>query len=130
MRHPKCSCPVSVYLAVFAKKLAEFALTRKVCDVIGWEYEVFTGLSPELAHNLRWLAGYRHDRNAPSVEIAESIQRCFSVPVPLEVGLGEASGRTGRSVELTTANVLHLIWRRKLSADLTRPLSMSSEVWA
>jgi hypothetical protein len=105
-------------------------LTRKVCDQIGWEYEVFTGLPPELAHNLRWLAGYRHDRNAPSPEVAESIKRCFAEPVALDVGLGKASAHTSRSVELTTANVLHLIWRNRLSADLTRPLSMSSKVWA
>lgn len=114
-----------------AEKYAEqSALTRKVCDEIGWEYEVFTGLSPELAQNLRWLAGYRHDRNAPPVEIADSITHCFAEPVALEVGLGEASGRTGRSVKHITANVLNLIWRRQLSADLSRPLSMSSEVWA
>ena len=113
-----------------AEKHAEqSALTRKVCDEIGWEYEVFTGSPPELAQNLRWLAGYRHDRNVPSEELAESIAHCFAAPVPLQVGLDEASSRTGRSIEVTTANVLHLIWRRKLSADLTRPLSMSSEVW-
>lgn len=112
------------------KYAEQSTLTRKICDEIGWEYEVFTGLSPELAQNLRWLAGYRHDRNAPPAEIAESITRCFAEPVALEVGLGEASRRTGRSVEHTTANVLNLIWRRHLSADLSRPLSMSSEVWA
>lgn len=112
------------------KYAGQSALTRKFCDEIGWEYEVFTGLSPELAQNLRWLAGYRHDRNAPPAEIAESITHCFAEPVALEVGLGEASGRTGRSVEHTTANVLNLLWRRQLSADLSRPLSMSSEVWA
>jgi len=48
-----------------AEKHAEQStLTRKVCDEIGWEYEVFTGLPRELAHNLRWLAGCRQDRNA------------------------------------------------------------------
>lgn len=114
-----------------AEKHAEqSALTRKVCDEIGWDYEVFTGLPPELAHNLRWLAGFRHDRSAPPTEVAESIEHCFAAPVPLRLGLDEASSRTGQSIELTTAHVLHLIWRRKLTADMTRPLSMSSEVWA
>lgn len=112
------------------KHANQSALTREICDEIGWDYEVFTGLPAELAHNLRWLAGYRHDRNAPSAEIAESIEHCFAAPVPLRVGLDEASSRTGRSVELTTANVFHLLWRSKLSADLRIPLSMSSEVWA
>ncbi|WP_267890608.1 TnsA-like heteromeric transposase endonuclease subunit [Mycobacteroides abscessus] len=104
-------------------------MTRKVCDEIGWEYEVFTGLAPELAHNLRWLAGYRHDRNAPSHEVAASIRPCFAAPTPLAVGLGEASARICRSIEVTTAHVLHLLWRGQLSTDLTTPLSMSSEVW-
>lgn len=113
-----------------AEKHAEqSALTRKVCDEIGWDYEVFTGLPPELAHNLRWLAGYRHDRSAPTAEVAESIEHCFAAPVPLRLGLDAASSCTGQNIGLTTAHVLHLIWRRKLSADLTRPLSRSSEVW-
>lgn len=112
------------------KRAEQSTLTAKLCDEIGWEYEVFTGLPPELAHNLRWLAGYRHDRSAPPPEIAEAIEQCFAAPVALRLGLDEASSRTGRSIELTTANVLHLMWRRKLSTDLTRPMSMSSEVWA
>ncbi|BAP97319.1 TnsA-like heteromeric transposase endonuclease subunit [Mycobacteroides abscessus] len=122
---------VDVRSAKGAEKHAEqSALTRRVCDEIGWDYEVFTGLHPELAHNLRWLAGYRHDRSAPPTEVAESIEHCFAAPLPLQLGLDEASSRTGQSIELTTAHVLHLIWRRTLSTDMTRPLSMSSEVWA
>ena len=44
------------------KSSIQFTLTRKMCNETGWEYEVFTGLIPEHSHNLRWLAGYRHDR--------------------------------------------------------------------
>ena len=64
----------------------QFALTRKACDEIGWQYDVFTGLASEHAHNLRWLAGYRHDRNAPTTSTAELIRDCFERPLPLQRG--------------------------------------------
>ncbi|MCI4675800.1 TnsA-like heteromeric transposase endonuclease subunit [Candidatus Mycolicibacterium alkanivorans] len=112
------------------KNAEQFALTRKACDEIGWQYDVFTGLPSEHAHNLRWLAGYRHDRNAPTMGTAELIRDCFERPLPLQDGLRRISGATGLSTEVLTANVLHLLWRQILSTDLSRPLSMSSEVWA
>lgn len=112
------------------KNAEQFALTRKACDEIGWQYEVFTGLASEHSHNLRWLAGFRHDRNAPSKETAELIRHNFELPLPLQDGVRRLSAATGVSSEVLTANVLHLIWRQMLSTDLSLPLSMSSEVWA
>lgn len=112
------------------KNAEQFALTRKACDEIGWHYEVFTGLALEHAHNLRWLAGYRHDRHAPSMVTAELIQHCFENPLSLQDGLRRISTATSLSADVLTANVLHLIWRQILSTDLSRPLSMTSEVWA
>lgn len=108
----------------------QFALTRKVCDEIGWHYEVFTGLAPEHAHNLRWLAGYRHDRNAPSTDTAELIQHCLEYPLSLQDAVCRLSAATCLSADVVMANVLHLIWRQILHTDLSRPLSMTSEVWA
>jgi hypothetical protein len=112
------------------KNAEQFALTRKACDEIGWQYDVFTGLASEHAHNLRWLAGYRHDRNAPTTSTAELIRDCFEKPLPLQEGLRRISAATCLSTGILTANVLHLMWRQILSTDLSRPLSMSSEVWA
>lgn len=112
------------------KNAEQFALTRNACDEIGWQYEVFAGLASEHAHNLRWLAGYRHDRNAPTTGTAELIRDCFERPLPLQDGLRRISTATCLSTDVITANVLHLIWRQILSTDLSRPLSMSSEVWA
>ncbi|OSC40526.1 TnsA-like heteromeric transposase endonuclease subunit [Mycobacterium decipiens] len=112
------------------KNAEQFALTRNACDEIGWQYEVFTGLASEHARNLRWLAGYRHDRNAPSMDTAELIRDCFERPLSLHDGLRRLSTATCLSTDLLTANVLHLIWRQILSTDLSRTLSMSSQVWA
>ncbi len=113
-----------------AKGAAQFALTRAVCNEIGWQYEVFTGLPCERSHNLRWLAGYRQDRYAPDDGAAVAIRECFSTPVALQSGLRRASASMGLPLNVLTANVLHLVWRQQLSFDLGTPLSMNSEVWA
>jgi hypothetical protein len=113
-----------------AKNAAQFAMTHKVCDEIGWQYEVFTGLPRDRSQNLRWLAGYRHDRHAPGGDTAEAIRECFATPVTLQTGLRRASASTGRPLEVVTANVLHLLWRQQLLVDLSTPLSMTSEVRA
>jgi hypothetical protein len=112
------------------KNAAQFAMTRDVCTEIGWQYEVFTGLPRARLQNLRWLAGYRHDRHAPSGDTAGAIRACFSTPVTLQTGLRRASTSTGRPLDVVTANVLHLLWRQQLIVDLGTPMSMTSEVWA
>ncbi|WP_282100983.1 hypothetical protein [Mycobacterium sp. SM1] len=40
------------------------------------------------------------------------------------------SRSTGASKDMVLANVLHLLWRRQLSADLRVPLSLDTEVSA
>ncbi len=112
------------------KSAAQFALTREVCAEIGWQYELFTGLLREQSENLRWLAGYRQDRHAPDGDTAEAIRECFTTPVTLQRGVRRASTSTGQPMNIVTANVLHLLWRQLLSADLATPLSMDSEAWA
>ena len=113
-----------------AKNAAQFAMTRQVCDEIGWQYEVFTGLPRVRSQNLRWLAGYRHDRHAPGGDTAGAIRECFAAPVTLRTGLRRASTSTGLPSDVVTAHVLHLLWRQQLVVDLSTPLSMTSEVRA
>jgi hypothetical protein len=113
-----------------AKNAAQFAMTREVCEEIGWQYEVFTGLPRARSQNLRWLAGYRHDRHAPGGDTAGAIRECFATPVTLQTGLRRASPSTGLSSDVVTAHVLHLLWRKQLVVDLSTPLSMTSEVRA
>jgi hypothetical protein len=113
-----------------AKNAAQFAMTRQVCDEIGWQYEFFTGLPRARSQNLRWLAGYRHDRHAPGGHTTVAIRECFAAPVTLRTGLCRASTSTGLPSEVVTAHVLHLLWRGQLVVDLSTPLSMTSEVRA
>lgn len=113
-----------------AKNATQFAMTREVCGEIGWQYEVFTGLPRARLYNLRWLAGYRHDRHAPGGDTTGAIRECFATPVTLQTGLRRASASTGLPSDVVTAHVLHLLWRQQLVVDLSTPLSMTSEVRA
>ena len=108
----------------------QFGLTRRVCDEVGREYEVFTGLERVAHQNLRWLAGYRQDRCAPTPDTVGAITDCFADPVPLRVGMDRVSRSTGQPSDAALANILHLLWRRELSTNLSRPLSLAAEVWA
>lgn len=118
VRHPKH----------VAKGAAQFAMTRDVCREIGWDYEVFTGLTATYLANLRWLAGYRTDRCVPSDVTAAAIGEHFASPVSMGLGVYRASSSTGVPKDTVLANVLHLLWYRQLSTNLEAPLSMDSEV--
>jgi hypothetical protein len=109
---------------------AQFDLTRRVCAEVGWDYEIFTGLDPLTEQNVRWLAGYRQDRCAPTADALAAITRCFADPLPLGVGVNRVSRSTDASSDMALANVLNLLWRRRLSANLTLPLSLDTEVSA
>jgi hypothetical protein len=109
---------------------AQFNLTRDVCAEVGWDYEVFTGLDPLIEQNVRWLAGYRQDRCAPADDAFTAITSCFAHPLQLGHGVHRVARSTGASKDLVLANVLHLLWRRQLTANLNAPLSLETEVSA
>lgn len=108
----------------------QFGMTRQACAEIGWEYEIFTGLAPVEQQNLRWLCGYRQDRCSPPDVTATAITGCFADPLPLRLGVHRIARSTGNSKDIVLANVLHLLWQRRLSADLRVPLTLDAEVSA
>ena len=110
-------------------------LTRAACDEVGWGYEVFTGLEAEgfsltRATNLRWLAGFRHDRYALPASDEQAVVDVFRGGVPLDVGIIRAAKATGWNKTVAHAGILNLLWRQRLCADLDAPLSMRTEVTA
>jgi hypothetical protein len=107
---------------------AQFELTRQVCGEVGWQYDIFTGLDALTEHNVRWLAGYRQDRCGPTDETLAVITGCFAVPLPLGVGVHRVSRCAGVPKDGVMATVLHLLWRRQLSANLDVPLWLNAEV--
>ncbi len=112
------------------RSAAQSNLTRQACAAIGWQYEIFTGADPVVEQNMRWLAGYRRDSCAPAADTVAVIARCFADPLPMRVGVYRVSRSTGVSKDMVLANVLHLLWRRHLSANLSLPLSLDAEVSA
>lgn len=96
--------------------------TNLICDKAGWAYEVVTGYDPVLLANVEWLSGYRQK------------------PVMLQEISVDLLGVFEQRAETTIENVLqdalypvlarpvlfHLMWRRVLSFDVSKPLSSSS----
>ncbi|MFX4270730.1 TnsA-like heteromeric transposase endonuclease subunit [Propionibacteriaceae bacterium Y1685] len=107
-----------------------FTLTRALCEQVGWEYQVFTGLDDATAASLTWLGGYRMDRYAPTVALTESLLEAFSPATSLRAGVSRAARSSGVAPEVVQAAALHLLFASALTIDLTQPLSMDTEVAA
>lgn len=106
----------------------QLALTEAACEEVGWDYEVFTGLPAKEADNLRWLAGYRQDRNAPGAGVEAAILDAFADGAPLGQGIETVARDIGTSHSIVRANTYHLLFTHMLSTDTTKPLSNLSEV--
>ncbi|MCW7947448.1 hypothetical protein AAW14_37435, partial [Streptomyces hygroscopicus] len=74
-------------------------------------------LDDVLAANLKWLAGYRHPRNAGRPGLREAVLGAFARPRPLLEGAEAA----GDPIEVLPA-VFHALWHRQLTTDLETPL--------
>lgn len=94
-----------------------FEATGRACAALGWRYAVWDRLQGVVVANQRWLAGYRHPR-CYSEPVAEALLEVFTAPQPLMDG-AEAVGDP-----IATLPVLyHLLWTRRLLADLSLVLS-------
>jgi hypothetical protein len=95
----------------------------ELVEARGWGYEIWTGADPVLLANVRFLAGYRRPGMPPDAVTAAVLD---------EVRPGERLGglldRLERSWPrpVAKAAVLRLLWQRRVSADLGRPLDAGS----
>jgi hypothetical protein len=89
----------------------------------GWDHEIWTGASPVLLENVRFLAGYRRP-GIPPDDVASAI---LGEVCPGE-RLGGLLDRLERAWPRSAAKaaVLRLLWQRKVSTDLSRPLDAGS----
>ncbi|MFF8136998.1 MULTISPECIES: TnsA-like heteromeric transposase endonuclease subunit [Streptomyces] len=94
-----------------AKAVAE------ACAHIGWSYRRLPPLDDVLAANLKWLAGYRHPRNAGQPGLMPAVLEAFTRPRPLIEGASAA----GDPIEVLPA-VFHALWHGQLTAGLDTPL--------
>jgi hypothetical protein len=87
------------------------------CAQVGFTYRRLEPLEKVLAANLKWLAGYRHTRNAGRPHLAAAVQQAYQRPRPLIEGV-EA---VGDPIEVLPA-VFHALWHGQLTAPLEYPL--------
>jgi hypothetical protein len=106
----------------------QIALTETACAEIGWQYRVFTGITPPLDQNVRWLSGYRHDRYRPDRGVLVTIDNAFSSPAPLSDGASSAAARRALPVSIVLGHLYHCLWIHHLHADLSVPLTMTTAV--
>jgi hypothetical protein len=100
-----------------------FAVTAAACESAGWDYRRSGDLDPVLAANVRWLSRYRH-RRCLIPGVASVLLEAFAGGRALFEGAGAAGDR------LRVLPVLyHLMWQRKLAADLSVPLGTATAVW-
>jgi hypothetical protein len=92
-----------------------FAVTARVCALVGWEFRRVGEIEPVLRGNLRWLARYRHPRCAGRGEIARRLREVFAVGAPLLAGAEEAGDRLA-----VLPTLFHLMWRHELVAELAQ----------
>lgn len=88
------------------------------CVQAGWSYRRLEPLEKTLSANLKWLAGYRHPRNAGCPRLAAALREVFAQPQPLIEGV-EA---VGDPIEVLPA-VFHALWHGHLTAPLDVPLN-------
>lgn len=105
-------------------------VTRRCCDEVGWQYEVFGGLATIERLNLLWLHGFRRRPNwcahcAPLVRVLAGAGGAT---------LGDLFGHDDGSGELKSV-VWHLVWGGQLEVDVTAridefsPVTVNEELW-
>ncbi|WP_445398779.1 TnsA-like heteromeric transposase endonuclease subunit [Streptomyces sp. LE64] len=83
------------------------------CEEIGWAYRRLAPLDDVPAANLKWLAGYRHPRNAGRPGLMPAVVEAFARPRPLI----EGAEAVGDLIEVLPV-VFHALWHGQLTADL------------
>lgn len=89
----------------------------QACADVGWAYRRLAPLDDALAANLKWLAGYRHPRNAGRPHLTGAVLEAFTRPRPLLEGASAA----GDPIAVLPC-VFHALWHRHLTANLSTPL--------
>lgn len=97
-----------------------FAWTRRVVELRGWRYEVWSEPCSTELENVRFLAGYRR-KCLFDLGVLEQLRT-----IDLDgVTLGAALERLPNVPDaLVRSAVLHLLWQQHWRVDLTRPLSL------
>lgn len=93
-------------------RLAE---TARVCGLAGWRHEILTAPGAVRARNLEFLRPARLPRCHPPGELLDQLLGIFATARP--IGEGAAMANRRRSA-VAMPHIKHLIWHRRLAADL------------
>ncbi|MGW5285004.1 TnsA-like heteromeric transposase endonuclease subunit [Streptomyces collinus] len=99
------------------RALEAATVLQAACAQAGWTYRRFEPLEDILAANLKWLAGYRHPRNAGRPGLTAAVVEAFTRPRPLI----EGAEAVGDPIEVMPA-VFHALWHGQLTTPLDVPL--------
>ncbi|QNE14855.1 TnsA-like heteromeric transposase endonuclease subunit [Pseudarthrobacter sp. NBSH8] len=108
------------------RDIAKFNRTGNLCKQLGWGYAVIEPLFGYERHNLVWLAGYRHWYAAPDADLAGRIIKLAADPTALMDLARELDANLGwRHLPA----IFHLMFKRVLSYDGSRPLDDDTLIW-
>ncbi|MFG2566311.1 TnsA-like heteromeric transposase endonuclease subunit [Streptomyces sp. NPDC048567] len=101
----------------------------QACADVGWAYRRIPPLDDVPVANLKWLAGYRHPRNAGRPGLMAAVVEAFMRPRPLI----EGTEAVGDPIEVLPC-VFHALWHGRLTTGLEAPLHervlVGSEGWS
>lgn len=98
-----------------------FGWTRRLAELLGWRFEVFSEPEPRLLANVRFLAGYRRGWQFGSSVLGEAVALADRPRQLADLELALAGDAVPRPA--ARAHLLHLLWSGRLRADLGCPLS-------
>jgi hypothetical protein len=100
-----------------------FAATARACEHAGWAFRRVGAIDPILLANVKWLAGYRHNRFHQPL-IAARLREVFTE----RQGLFAGAERVGDRLEVLPV-LYHSLWRQTLHVELEcEPLGPGSVV--
>jgi len=100
--------------------------TQRVCDLIGWQYELFSDIDLNIRRNLKFIAGYGSARYAPPVAARDSLLESFVTPKSYSEALRLPNFRSRADATFTICNML---WTRHLRFEMNRPLGEYTLIW-
>lgn len=104
-----------------------FDATWRLCVSVGWGYRRVGDLPNPYLANLRWLAGYRHQRCAREVESAQVLA---ALQAAGRVSIRDLVDKIGDPVTVLPT-LFHHLWKQRIGADLVGArLHLDSLVWA
>lgn len=105
-----------------AEFLSRAALSERACNVVGWSYRVFDGLTHSESQNLRWVSGYRR---AP--EWIEGARTALAQLLIGGVAIGDVLDSDDQDGHMTAA-MWHLIWAGDVSIDFNCLWSKNTQI--